>query len=264
MFNIDDYYSSKADKTIYEKLEILFSDWKKCLSKNLDSTTVKTLWNSDGIFPGYSKSKFKILFIGRENRTDYVNSADFKKIGQNLTFQKINEWRADDLPNRSQYWKRIVRIVYGTKNEGKIPLENVPEPNEVLKEMCEKNDYGFAHIEISKFANPSEDGGTSDVKTIRTFLENTDLTFISKEIEIINPDLIITLNLWDNSLKIQNYLSEIFTNCKLSNESEKGKLYKTTINNKVYNIMDIYHLTAHKTNEEYYNPIMKAYKSLKK
>lgn len=265
------FYSLESDKKIFLKLENLFKIWKEALKKDKNNK-VDLLWNSDGIFPGYTKNKFKILFIGRENRTDYgFAKKHFGELQRNIVFLKIEEWK-DEIKDennpypkfRSQYWPRIFKIMKGIKQS--LSYKNLGKPKEYIKELLDEesenyNDFGFAFMELSKYQNKSKTGAIANKKLISRFLTDTSIEYIKKEINIINPDLIITMNLWDISPEVTESISKIFC----INKAVIGKLYDVQINRKTFKLINLYHFSAIKSTEKnFYNPVIKIVKKVSK
>jgi hypothetical protein len=223
---------------------ILFHDDNK-LYKAID------YFGMDGFFPNYFNQKTKVLFIGRESR---YNSGNDSVLGTLDYFNNTTNI------NASTFFRRILYITYGIRNNGKISFQDIPCANEIVEEMVKTNNFGFALINISKYSNDRKDGAKADVKLINRFLEDSKLdvrNFILEEIELLEPDIIITANLWDG--KIENkYLSVIFPNILLkSSMDNKLNYYEMKHNNRLLKIVDLWHFSMPGSDDDYfYNPVI--------
>ena len=194
------------EKNKREKLLCLMNDWRKEISDKPDIIfyddkkyyKTKDYFGIDGFFPKYLSQKHKVLFIGREARN---NSGNDSVLGTIDYFMKNNK-----KINSSTFYRRLLYLTYGIINKGKIAFEDLPYANEIAQNMIITKRFGFALMNISKYSNDRADGAKADVKLINQFLEDSNLekrNFILEEIELLQPDIIITANLWDG--KINDY-----------------------------------------------------------
>lgn len=244
-----------------QKIDILMDEWKKEVSKSMvlfrennELDSGDKYFVSDGFFPNYfSQTNKKVLFIGREPR--YISGVD-------LIECMINVFKHDH-PFGS-FWRRILYITFGIKNDGRIKFEDVKEKTAkgIAKELVEKNDYGFALMNFSKYSNDCEDGGKADIVLINKFLEDSHFdkkNFLKEELEILDPDIIITANLWDEKIK-KEYLEYMFKDIKfIRNEGGVADLKTMELNEKTIKIIDLYHFSRPgvEDQEYYYDPVMK-------
>lgn len=252
---MEEFYPLKRDQELYKKLDNLFTQWKKDIGFPKHKSDV---WNSDGIFPGYTSAKFKILFVGRENRTDYDYAQNLGKFDNNLIFLKLSEWDNEGNKNhfRSRFYPRILEITRKINNHD---APNEYTTNEYLDYLREKHRLDFAFMEISKYANIKADGDKVNKKMVDSFLTDKSIENTQKEIEIINPDLIITMNLWSSDLGIKDKMNKIFG---IANP-EKGKLCTAKIGKQEFKLMNLYHFSAYnRKNEDFIKPVYNAYKKL--
>ena len=135
-----------------------------------------------------------------------------------------------------------------------------------MKKLKEKN-IGFAAINISKYINDSENSQISDKNLINNFLSDSEFgttDFIRRQVKILDPDIIITGNLWDSRIGIEKYLDNYFSKkVKVLEDGNvyAGWLYTVNINNKNIKLVDVYHFSSHKTDMNfYYAPISKLIK----
>lgn len=247
------------EKKKQAELNRLFSDWKKCISSKDDIVfqddnipySPLTYFATDGFFPGYWQQKIKPLFIARETR---YNS------GQDIITNTISYWKNEALPTNNSFWGKIIRIVYGIQNNGKIPFEKLPETTDIANNMIGTDNFGFAFMEVSKYSNDSDTGGTKDKELMNRFLLDSDLekcNFMAEEIDILEPDIIFTANLWDGTINNSGFEST-FENWKVIKDIPgKAILYEVTIKGKKYRLIDLYHFSAVLSEKDYfYDPVM--------
>ena len=106
----------------------------------------------------------------------------------------------------------------------------------------------------------------TNVNLVHRFLKDSELektNFFQKELEILDPDVIITANLWDIIEKeyMNLCLSESnFPETKhIIHDGESVAEYgKYNLNGKMIDFIDLYHFSAKKSDKYcYYNPVMK-------
>lgn len=238
------------------ELKKIMDDWRTAISseekaiKNGDRGKKKPqeCFVEDGFFPGYFSeiNKNKILFIGRESR--YIK--------KNYVQQSL-----EDRCFSSNWWRRIFYITYGIQHEGRIPFSKVEDYRTIIDEMEESQHYGFAVMNISKYSNFSCEGGKSNFELINQFLENSGnrlLEFFNRELKLLEPDCIITSNLWDGNI---NRINDLFpeSNFESWNVYDNGKAAYGRYKNENINSMliDLYHFAKPGSDRDYYyNPVM--------
>lgn len=211
-------------------------------------------FNSDGFLPGYyKKNNIKVLFIGRESR--YCSGKD--RVIDGL------KWFKNGSPNTLSYWRRILYIVYGIKTKGEYSYDEIPYANEILSDMNKNNDYGFAIMNISKYSNDAEDGASANISLINRLLEDSDLrerNYIREEIEVLEPDIIITANLWGCNID-NSQLGLIFPDSDF-NELQRvegvANLYEFKFEARILKLLDLYHFSCRGSDQKkFYEPTMK-------
>lgn len=263
----------KFKYTEYEKqknkeLDSLMKEWILELSKNTKPVkngdnkkkTPTECFAKDGFFPGYFNQKRKVLFISRETRK--IGGFDFR--------DTTKEYFEEDFKNNNTFWRHILYIVHGIQTEGKKTFEEVQIKTalEILDEMYNKNDFGFATINISKYSNDDPNNWQTNVDLANRFLKDSNLdktNFFQRELEILNPDIIITAKLWASGLFNEEYLDLClpktnFSKCK--NVTYQGKSVakygKYNLNGHEVDFIDLHHFSAKKSDKYcYYNPVMK-------
>lgn len=248
-----------------QELDLLFDDWINQLEKNETpihngknkKTTPSDCFAKDVFFPGYFNQEKKVCFIGRETRS--IGGKDFRETTMEDYFTRFE--------NKNNWWRHILYIVYGIRNEGKLSYENIPPADKILAEMKKEEKYGFAVINISKYSNDDENSWQTNKDLVHRFLEDSDLektNFFERELQILDPDVIITANLWDETIE-KKYLNLCLPNINFS--STRNVIYKGNsvaeygkynLNGRLIDFIDLYHSSAVKSDKYcFYNPAMK-------
>lgn len=233
---------------------MLFDDWEKVIRKN--NPALAGLFTADGFFPGYFSASPKVLFMGRESR--FTPTRD--RVADDLAWFKSLA-KGEGL---GAYWNRIISLVNGIQNFGRLSYSALPAPAIILAEMVKNNSYGFAIMNISKYVNPEEEkSGTSNFNLINQFLADSALdkrNFIQEEIALLEPDIIITANLWDCGIK-KTYLNKLFPQSLLGpvcfDDNKNASLKDFHLNGRTIKLIDVYHFSAAgSTQDKFYDPVM--------
>lgn len=246
------YFTNDVEKQKRESLNKLMSEWKEAVASKRENAT----FCRDGFYPGYFASSPKVLFIGREDR--------WNETGDRV-LDDLDKWFDDikDRVNGELHWRRIFSILYGIHNHGKCSYEELPDAKTIFEKMRAENNYGFAIMNVSKYQNDGEDSATSNYGLINQFLEDSnasDRNFALEEIELLDPDIVITMNLWDGKIS-EEHLGKMFAG-EYPNEkkAENGAVvmydWEATFGKKI-KMLDTYHFSARKSDaDDFYNPIM--------
>lgn len=252
---------TEIKKTV--ELQSLFDDWKAQVATKPPivfqddgkAYPPQDYFAADGFFPGYFEQKTKVLFVGRESRWLSLLSSD--SIVANINFFKTQN------VNSNAFWRNCLYMLYGIQHEGKIPYSEVPYADEIAKKMVATNEFGFALMNISKYTNNSDEGGTRNIELMNRFLEDSELekrNFFQEELELLEPDIIITANLWDCGVK-DEYLAQCFPSEKFKNWETYGQNTANygdfELNGKTARLINTYHFSSRKATEEFfYEPLM--------
>jgi len=242
------------------ELQLLFDDWKAQVATKPPivfqddgkAYPPQDYFAADGFFPGYFEQKTKVLFIGRETR--WISGKDFRDTSYNF-FKNENV-------NGSAFWCKVLYMLYGIQHEGKIPYAEVPYANEIAKKMVETGNFGFAVMQISKYSNDSDEGGTRNIELMNRFLEDSELNkrnFFQEELELLEPDIIITANLWDCGIR-EEFIEQCFPGKWTDELSPIPKIanhWKYDLAGKQVDVINTYHFSSRKATEEFfYEPLM--------
>jgi hypothetical protein len=248
-----------------KKINLLMQDWRNAIpsikikfADDNKNYPAKDYFAGDGFFPSYYSQKIKVLFIGREARwMTVLGYNDYIATFMLEFFQKNNDH------NQRQFTRHLLYIVEGIKSNGSLKFEEVKRKtaNGIAKEMVSSNDYGYAMMNISKYSNDSKGGDVANVKLINSFLEHSSLekrNFFQEELAILDPDVIITGNLWDGKIE-HKYLDFCFGEKKKIKEIRgKAIVYETKVLRKKIKLIDLYAFSSRYSDKEYfYDPIMK-------
>jgi hypothetical protein len=221
---------------------------------------------ADGFLPGYYKQEKKVLFIGREARFVNTSEEDEEKY-QHDYLAAIIDWYKN--LKQGNFNRHILQMVQVIRSEGRIEFEDLQGAKAFAKELVEKCDLGFAIMNISKYSNDAGDGGNADPELMNHSLEDSHLdkrNFFKEEIELLDPDIIITGNLWDPLLKIDSqYTDKCFGENVRANpvgyypnkNSPDGILYEYRLNGKKVMLIDIYHFSRPGVSDKdyFYSPV---------
>ena len=245
------------------QLKKLMDEWRKQISDkpavcNGGRWATSDAFISDGFFPGYfsdTNEGKRILFVAREGR--YLNE-DY--VQEMLSDFKNGKWN-----NNTTFFRRIAKIAYGVQNNG-ISFKKVPTLLEIFKQMDDNINFNFAIMNISKYPNYHSKKWQTNKKAANRFLKDSELdkrNFFLEEIELLEPDVIITGNLWESCF-YNEYLDLCFPENKKI-QSDRRVQYSNpidhwymTIGNKKVNVINTYHFSAvKKDQEDFYDPVMK-------
>ena len=221
---------------------------------------LSSLYVRDGFYPYYTLQRLKILFIGREclglSGCDYINEL--------YAAIKLGKVGGKSLDNY-KFHALMLRIAYGLQHD--FPdYQDIPTPTELSKSFATSEGVSYAFMNLSKLSNESGIW-KSDKALIDKFLSNSIMpqeNYFAREIEILNPDLIISMNLNENEkidrhrfigvLKCPAYFGNNGQICAQKLVTRYGE----------YDFIDSFHFSApnKKCEEDYYLPIVAAVKDI--
>ena len=241
----------KNEQLIVDRLNDLFIEWKKHLNGQLINGYQISDLVFDGFYPYFTNQKVKMLYIGREslgisgsNYIDVLHGAYKENRVANKSINMVS----------NSFHNLMFYLTYGIVNN--FPeWESIPCASELTKSFATKNGISFATINISKYSNEAKDW-KANWNLIHHFAKKTslaDTNFYNKQIEIINPDIIIGMNMYD----YYKFIGKI----SLLEKMENIDIYKIEIGSKYKLFLDTFHFSAptkHGSPEYFYNPIKKA------
>jgi hypothetical protein len=211
------------------------------------------LFCADGFYPYYYQQKKKILFIAREGAG--VADSDYIDVVLHAYRQNnVAGWSLNQVQN--SFHNRMLYVAWGILHGGTVPYHEVPQASEIGGNFGTSEGISFAFMELSKYSN---DGANSasycDPELMTASLKDSHLekrNFFQEELAILDPDLVITMNLWtagvDGAL-LDLALGKVSA---LDTESYQpaASLSAITINNKEVPLIDLYHFSARKNTEK--------------
>lgn len=242
----------KYEQYLRDVILQLHENWSQQIVAN--NKDLRELYVKDGFYPEYTRQPIKVLFIGREGLEiggqDYIN----------LVFDAYHNKKVGSLPlNRYQFHATMLYISYALKH-GIYKWDEIPYATEFVDEFGKTNGCSFAFMNFSKLSN--ESGlWQADERLINTFGElskNSNCDYFAKEIGLLNPDIIIGMNLGNR----MDYLGT-FTEIKYYGSKNDVCFQKlTTSDKKGYVFLDAWHFSAPSKSPErdIFNPIIESLK----
>ena len=229
------------------------------------SLWANSIFVKDGPFPQYEGQRTKILFIGRE-----LYGKQNKEDGL-----CINYWdERAGMDKLGVFQSRLLYLAYGIhKREcGLDDWLNMKEAKELNKLFANEgkpfdDQFSYAFMNACKILNTKS---TYVGKDFQEFIKDpNNRVFFIREIELINPDIIISGNLNDLSFFTdandfyQEFKGKIEANRESQFHNENCFVWQYKINNKKIPWLDAYHFSRRgDTFEHFYEPICKAAKIL--
>lgn len=236
-------YTLPDEQNLYSEISSLLSEWKKVVFTEKSSSN---LFVEDGFYPFYTQQPVKILFIGREalgmaglNYIDVLFDAYKNKI---VGEKSLDEYKFHHL---------LFYIAYGIIHR-ETDWKKIPYASELADNFGTQNGISFAFMNLSKFSNES-DSWEADNLLIDSFLQKSQKAkenLFNKEIELLSPDLIFTMNLEGRI----NFLGEI-TERQNGNDVDFMRL---KVGLKQIPLLNTWHFASPNKSEyqNYYKPIV--------
>jgi hypothetical protein len=167
--------------------------------------------------------------------------------------------------NRHAFFSRMMYITYGAiQGNCEKPYGDLPWASDTAQTFGTPQDISFAFMELSKYSNEGEDANAHyNTELMKQFLEDFCLDntrFMRKEIELLNPDIIIKMNLWSCGIEaalIEKALGAVSQICGGS-YLPHATLSMLTMGSRQIPLIDMYHFSSRKSHKEaFYDPAMK-------
>ena len=247
---MEEIFYPESERELCSRLKELQDEWRTVCGYNCSEFVY------DGFYPFYTQQKVKILFIGRENRDldgecgSYISQLFDAYKKNSIGGKSINTYKTHSL----QFY-----ITYGLNNN-LVDWSKIPSANELIDDFATEKGISWAYMNLSKLSNTSKHSQVADFDLINSFCEATQKSgrnFWAEEINMLNPDLIIGMNLgsyYDN-LGVSE-LGDLFGESAV-------RLRKIKIGMKMYPLLDTYHFSAMKSpQKDFYDPIVEAFKNI--
>ncbi|MBK1829610.1 hypothetical protein JIN77_02645 [Verrucomicrobiaceae bacterium R5-34] len=239
-----------SEHTKLEQLENLFQNWHQAITEKEPELADALVF--DGFYPHYSSQKKRILFVGREPR-DLTGHHYIETLHRAYTICR----RIGEKPlNQAQFHSLQFYLCHGILNQ--FPeYDGIPWAEELSETFADASGWSYAFMNLSKVSNDTDDWSTNWGESNR-FLEasTNDRNFLKEQIEIINPELIITMNLGERL----DYLGEIDQKSKVHTGNVTSWKYIT--GDKSIPLLDTWHFSAPSKSPKthFYNPLREALK----
>lgn len=233
-----------AENAINDELLTLFEEWRTTLQAN---GLVVSDFVKDGFYPYYTVQKKKILFIGREclslGGEDYIGVLGGAYKNGSLGNNSIDG---------NQFHSLILYIAWALNNN--LPeWQDIPYASELANQFATEEGFSFSFMNLSKFSNDADDY-QADWPLIDSFVDNSKhpaKNFFNEEIRILNPDMIITMNL-QGRLKALGDCEHIPVK-----SNDNVYVYNISVDGKQIPLYDMFHFSAPSKSPEqnYYVPL---------
>jgi hypothetical protein len=176
----------------------------------------------------------------------------------------------DKTLNQHSFHKRMLKLTYGILNNVEN-YENVPCASKIAETFGTSTGISFAFMNLSKYSNDNPGHyNNRDVNLMNAFLRDSHLktrNFIQDELSLLDPNIVITMNLWDAGIKKDLLCLALGEVKVVDNNNYKPICYNSiTINGKCVPLIDMYHFSSNPEGTEdsnFYNPVMKILKKIK-
>ena len=254
---------SKAEQTRLRALDALFTKWEKTVGDR------KGCWFvPDGFYPHYFLKKTRILYMGRDaydlyGKEDvYGETTYIEKFIRQYLAGKMDSAKGPNTVgiNRVKFHKMLIQVAFGLLHDcpwmATTPDElYVPYASEICENEQVFDDAPFAFMNLCKWSHESTEGTHANWDAISEFVDKSATqkrNFYLEEIEILNPDIIITLNFGPDL--IARWTGNA-AKC-VDSTNENCFVYRLACGKKEYMIFDSWHFSARKSEERaIYNPL---------
>lgn len=222
------------------EIKSLMTEWKSSLSEE-----EQKLFVPDGFYPHYFSKNPRILFVAKESTgmlglayTDTLFECyrNEKRIGE----KNINQYR---------FHARMMYMAYGILNKESTfeEFQSTPPASKIGDTFGTEDGVSFAFMNISKSSN--ENGTYANEKLIETSYAHGK-KFIKREIELLEPDVIISANVTD---KITNIFGESNVLARIGGNDEECDVCAQTIkvNGKDTLLLDCWHFSSVKGKKDF-------------
>lgn len=243
------------------KIDELNNEWERYIQGKCSESSQ---YVSDGFYPYYTHQKLKILFLGRESRE--LSGSNYIEI----VHEAIKKKEVGGRPlNSCKFHALMLYVTYGIQqliaNNSIVDYFDLPYATEISEDFATQKGISYAFMNLSKFSNESENWKFCRelAKCFLNITSSSDNNFFAGEIELLNPDIIIGMNI-DEMWKNYNMLGKL-DNPEYYGDNNQVRAYTLRIQNREYRFLDCrFHFAAprKKWNENYYSPILAAVKAI--
>ena len=232
------------------KLNELFEEWFGCLKEKAVGRFDPTWFVTDGSYPRYTEQKTKVLFIGREAHS--IAGSSYIDVLYNA--YKTNYIGGRHI-NKYAFHRRLFYIAYGLTHNCP-PWTEIPYPGDITADFACPSGLSFAFMNLSKLSNETNHPTRMNWSVVTPFIEccqNAGTNFFNREIAILKPDIIITMNFY----YCLTALGELET---LEPHPYADRLL-LKVDGRSIPLLNTYHFSAIKSDlDVFYNPVVEVWK----
>lgn len=240
-----------------KQLGDLFDVWTKRLEEAGVANGSLEKFVADGFYPGFMSQKHKLLFIGRESLC--MTGLDMIEVIYGAYHEKTVGGQA---LNRCRFHAMQMYITYALEH-GVHDYSRIPYADKIADTFGMPGGISNAFMNISKFSNDnwwynknSRKGWVADWKLIDEFVcgSRGEPNLFNREIEIIAPDAIVTMNLG-------GYLKELGPLERFRDEGDSNvSVYELKVGSRKIPLFDVWHFSSPGKNQrrDLFDPLVAA------
>jgi hypothetical protein len=176
-----------------KNLLALFDEWQTTMKGTLppEQALRGGEFVCDGFYPYYFRQPMKILFVGKECLG--LEGCDYLEVLL-TSYRKAKSIGKQHL-NTHKFHSRLLYVAYGLLNN--YPeWKDIPCADKIGDTFATTDGISFAFMNVSKFSNETDYWqAQTDLMRSSVDASNVQRRFIEEEIALLEPDLVISMNL---------------------------------------------------------------------
>lgn len=238
------------EKPSLERLKCLFEEWHTCFAQHTAQLQEHGVFFNagsmvcDGFYPRYVSQRARILFVGRESRgmsgENYIECLynsfrHTKKIGK----QSLNQ---------NKFASRMLKLTHALIN-GMPSWSDIPSASKIGDALGTDLGVSFAFMNLSKFSTEEKKWHANWQLIQKSIRLSQAGCFNERQVRILEPDLLITMNLGGNLTSLGKAEKVDFTG--------KHTLWRLESDGHTSSVIDTHHFSAFTKNDvrDLYQPI---------
>ncbi len=185
-----------CEQSKLDDLNRLFIDWKNEMERvDEQHPDLPNLANGmvfEGFYPHYFSSRKKVLIVGREARD--LEGHNYLDVLHKCYREEL--MIGESHLNQSRFHSMMIYLAHELQRGEMRKWDDVPMASDLTGQFAVEYGFSFAFMNLSKVSNDTTDWG-SHWGVIDHFLKTSTQSrnFLAEQINILQPDLIITMNL---------------------------------------------------------------------
>ena len=257
---------SKTEQKRMQVLKALFEEWQDVVGDKDGYWFIP-----DGFYPKYLGQTTRVLYIARDSYDLY---GEDDPLGETTYIEKfVRQYLAGRMDsqntrngvniNRIKFHKMLIQVAYGLIHNCPWTAKDPDAPQiPYASEICEGGKVferaTFAFMNLCKWSHESTQGTKAAWDAVNEFVDKSATqkrNFFLEEIDLLDPNIIITLNLGPDLIARWTGNS---AKC-VDSRNENCFVYRLSSGNKERMIFDSWHFSATRKSEErdIYNPLLK-------